>query len=364
MDISQVPSIINFCIKAKKNGINIPLMLWGMHGVGKTEVIRDTFVANGFNTVTLNTALQSPEDLLGQIDNKGGYHRPKWMVDYKKVKTPTVYILDEFNRGQKYVLQCMFNFILSGKLHQHEIGPDDIVIGACNPDTEDFTVTAFDDRAMVSRFLHIKVTQSVTSFMKHQKNKYKSSKKGIKILEQVFDKTVNIFPNTEFKMHFDVVPDTRNYERCINVLDMITEDEMKEFGYELIAGMIGTEAAATIQAEYFAKTSLNADDLMKNGHESMNINVDQMEVVNAVNVSIISQLQDYEKNKQDLTETENKNLYNWVMEIPTDCSVKLLQSMCKIDAMVIVVHGWMTDHFDNFQHIYDQLVATEGSAVA
>ena len=85
----------------------------------------------------LNLANQTPEDLSGYPDGKGGYILPNWLDRKSK---GTIYHLDEINRAPKYVLQCMFNFINEGRIHTHHINQ----CGLCDGIRKSWSSTKYD----------------------------------------------------------------------------------------------------------------------------------------------------------------------------------------------------------------------------
>ena len=98
--------------------LNLVPQIHGNHGIGKTQMMYQIGKDLDYNVKVLNLANLSPEELLGQLDGKGGYYRPDWFVVDDK---PTIYFLDEMNRAPKYVLQGMFNFINEGRIHTTQL---------------------------------------------------------------------------------------------------------------------------------------------------------------------------------------------------------------------------------------------------
>ena len=101
----------------------VPIMLWGPTGIGKTTAIYEYAEAVGATVVTLHLASQEPGDLVGlpgRVDNKTVWLRPEWLPD-EDDDGQYIFFLDEFNRGPKYVLACMFPFLLEGRLHTHRV---------------------------------------------------------------------------------------------------------------------------------------------------------------------------------------------------------------------------------------------------
>jgi hypothetical protein len=329
--INETKKIIEFCTDMKKKNVNIPALLIGHQGVGKTQLVEQLAHDLGYNFVVLNVANQTPEDLLGQIDGKGGYHQPNWISNDDR---PTIYFLDEFNRGQKYVLQCMFNFINEGRIHTHTIKPEDYVLAAINPDNEDFNVTCFDDHAMWSRFAHIHVKPSKTEFSTFLDDKVKN-----KVIQTALTMSSNLYTADKSIDHtYMPVPDNRNLEKVAHVLDNINrEEDIRGYIGELISGMIGFDAASVI-IEVWYKSRQKVDYKVVLNNCDWSFNDDQIDEINTFNIGLV----DYIK-KNDLSKKEFKGLLQYVNFIPRDICVKLLKDLSN-NAAEVFDSVIMSDH--------------------
>jgi replication-associated recombination protein RarA len=318
-NIQTTTNIVKW-VAAHKTEVNIPLMLWGQHGVGKTSIIHQVAKDMGYNCVVLNLANQTPEDLLGQCNGKGGYHTPEWIL--KDSKTPTIYFLDEFNRGQKYVVQCMFNFINEGRLHTHTINANDIVIAACNPDNANYTVVSFDDDAMTSRFCHIKVMPSKNEFCSYLDSKVKNS-----IIQKMLAQSVSAYTaENAFDLHFKCAPDNRNFEKIARMLDIMVKDEVQSIGTTIIEGMVGFETMAMIM-EVYKKEGERFDVSKILTSTKYPFKAEDIEQLNAVNIEFIAFLKTHIKAEKTLTEKEKKNIMAYIKFLPRDIAVKVLRGV-------------------------------------
>jgi hypothetical protein len=311
--IAHTKEIIKFSAMMKKDGINIPICLIGNQGVGKTSITEQVSRDLGYNCVVLNVANQTPEDLLGQIDGKGGYHKPKWIVNSSK---PTIYFLDELNRGQKYVLQCMFNFINEGRIHQHHVKPDDIVISAINPDNDDFEVTCFDDNAMWSRFAMIKVQPTKEEYQKYLDGSLKS-----KYIQMALNLSTSLYTGDNPIDHtYEPKPDNRNMEKVGHILDRAEIKDIDGSIGELIIGMIGIDAASII-FEVFRKNR-EKPDVKKILTSKKWVTTDKIDEINTFNISLIEFIE-----KEPVDDKVFDGLVAWVNVIPRDQAVKLLKQI-------------------------------------
>jgi hypothetical protein len=314
-------SIINELIKLKSiDNFNIPVMLWGNHGVGKTSLVRQLSESSSKNCVILNLATQSPEDLLGQIDGKGGYHLPNWVSRDSK---GTIYFLDELNRAPGYVLQCMFNFILEGRLHTNTIvGKSDIVISACNPPNENYTVTEFDDKAFLSRFLHLKVQPEKHEFCNFITKKYKNA-----IIQTCLANSKEMYQEKPFDINWQGSCDNRNLERISYIIDNSSKEFINKFGMIVFSGLVGYDAASIILNEYREFNNVNFHTIAIDG--KLDFQSSNVSLVNSINNSAISWIKENAKSHDPKIYT--KNLFAYIKYIPKDLQVSFLKGLKSLD---------------------------------
>ena len=243
-------AIMEVCRLKDDQGLNIPLMVCGNHGIGKTCITEEIGKALGYSVVVLNLANQTPEDLIGIPKQDGnGFHRPSWMNTDPKVKT--LYFLDEINRAPKYVLSSMFNFINEGRIHHHSILPTDVIIGASNPDSDSYDVTMFDDIAWNSRFCHLYLTPTRREFINYLTSKFSTDANGlarqssmISALEIMEQTGVGIIDNVVALENRVVCHgDNRNIEKCFQILGSVADQSVTRL---LITGLVGVEVATPI----------------------------------------------------------------------------------------------------------------------
>ena len=328
--IKQYKKIINFVSRIKKDhSVNIPLFIWGSHGIGKTTVTSKTAKENNNNCVVLNLANQSPEELLGNpVINKKSktteYFKPDWfMVEDKE--TPCIYFLDEINRAPKYVLQSIFNFINEGRLHKHQINDHDVVIAAGNPSNFDYDVTDFDDEAFISRFAHLYLEPTQLEFITY----YTENKLHPVLIDTVKDNTAmveNIV--TDEKEMLKVSPDPRMMEKVGHILNIITKKEFKEFGINLIAGMVGWDIANVISDKFLNYSEIPDPSELLKGKLDLNVfSEDRIDIINAFNTKLSAYLmkKGYLDDCEKMSKKECKMILNYTQVIPKDCFLNIIR---------------------------------------
>jgi hypothetical protein len=157
----ELKDCIKFAVETSKEK-RLPFCVWGSHGIGKTEIVAQVAKEMNYNLVTVHLSTQDITDLIGIPFQKDGvqcWSTPKWLADanqkYKDTGIPNLFFLDEMNRGHQIVLKAMLPFLLDGTLHLHSIGPEDCVVAACNPPTDDYEVNEMNDKALIDRLGHV-----------------------------------------------------------------------------------------------------------------------------------------------------------------------------------------------------------------
>lgn len=221
---------IKFSMENSTDRVKLPLILWGHHGVGKTEIVKQVAKDNGYNLVVLHLATQDIIDLIGRPVTKTigdkqiqDWSVPSWLHDavtnYEKTGMPNLFFLDEFNRGPRLVLAAMLPFLIEGILHTHHIGPRDAVIAAANPSNENYEVNELTDKALLNRLGHIVLKPTVEEY----KNYLKSIGTDRWTME-VIEKNPEFAKIPDIELNFDVEPSRRS---IVNVMTHLGKKEKK-----------------------------------------------------------------------------------------------------------------------------------------
>jgi len=65
MTLNQCKEVVKFSLENSTEKVKLPVMLWGSHGVGKTEIVKQIAKEMGYNLVVLHLATQDIVDLVG-----------------------------------------------------------------------------------------------------------------------------------------------------------------------------------------------------------------------------------------------------------------------------------------------------------
>lgn len=329
VNVKELKQIIKLSARCKKEGVNLPLFVWGAHGIGKTTIMRDTSDEIDYDIVVLNLANQSPEELLGLGERNHEkmiteYYKPEWMkVDGER---PVIYFLDEINRAAKYVLQAVFNFIAEGRIHTHQINEHDIIIAAANPLELDYDVTDFDDKAFLSRFAHVYLNPTHTEYIQYFEDNdvHRCVIELLKEDGEIFD-AVALGDTAMMKID----PDPRMVFKAGKLLNIITDKEFKSIGMEILSAMIGTDKGAILANKFVHQNTIpEPADLLSGKISPEILTHDRMDVINAFNTKLVKHLKE-EKifGSTEIPENVVKAMGAYLEYIPKDAALGLVKEM-------------------------------------
>tara|TARA_R110002020_G_scaffold268819_2_gene484038 strand:+ start:3093 stop:4157 length:1065 start_codon:yes stop_codon:yes gene_type:complete len=134
---------------------NVPVIVWGDAGIGKSQIIQQVGRNKGVPVVDLRLATQEVGDLIGIPYHEQGqtkWGKPSWWLEQ-----PEWYLfLDEVNRAPKEVVQAIFQLVLDRRLATHKLPSGVRIVAACNPPEGDYVTDSLDP-ALNTRFCHIRL---------------------------------------------------------------------------------------------------------------------------------------------------------------------------------------------------------------
>lgn len=328
MNIKTLKEALPYLFKA-----NIATLIQGHHGIGKSQAVRQYADDNGMDFVDLRLGTQDVGDLLGLadfvVDPTTGekvatkFMRPDWFpVD---PNSKGVIFLDEINRGQRAVLQAVFQLVLDKRLHRYMLPPGWSVIAAMNPSTDDYIVTDISDKAFLDRFCHIKLAPSKQEFLEYAKfRKFDDS------LIQFLTEQPNLIQGDLEEFSLEVKPSRRSWE----AVDRLVKAKMPaNLLRECVNGLVGTAAgAAFIKSLSDTDKPINAKDILDNYpkfakkvKEYSNAKTGGRQ--DMLKFTCDSLLEAISGRKEDFKKEESKNLADFLIEIPKDLSFDLCRAL-------------------------------------
>jgi hypothetical protein len=250
-NLKQIKDIIKFSVENSVGNIKLPVALWGIHGIGKTCVVEQAAAELDRNLVVLHLATQDVADLIGiprdiEIkDNNGNviekvtqWSCPDWLKNandmYKATGKPNIFHLDEMNRGNRMVLAAMLPFLINGVLHTHKIGPEDAVICAMNPATDDYEVNELIDKALLDRLAHVIMKPTHAEYIDYLE---KTGMDSITLSVVKEDTSWTKIP--DFELGFEVKPSRRSIDYVMSVIGKKPKTWIKKKASHVIESYLG-----------------------------------------------------------------------------------------------------------------------------
>jgi hypothetical protein len=135
-----------------------PLCIWGMHGIGKTELVREYAKSKGYQFVYIAPAqFEEMGDLIGMpkvVESNGKnttkFIAPEWVPTSEG---PGIFLIDDVNRADDRILRGIMQLLQNYELVSWQLPAKWMIVLTANPDGGDYSVTAMDD-AMITRMIH------------------------------------------------------------------------------------------------------------------------------------------------------------------------------------------------------------------
>ena len=322
---------------------NVPVLLHGRHGIGKSQTIAQ--IANemtyehptkgkvSYSFIDLRLGNMEVGDLLGLADfvkDENGqniatkFMRPDWLPTDPHSKG--ILFLDEINRAKRDLIQAGFQLVLDKKIHEYELPEGWAVIGACNPNTEEYMVTDISDAAFLDRFCHLKLTPSVAEWVDHaSERKFESD-----ILDFIREQP-DLLSSKGEDFELDVKPSPRSWEFVDRFIKVNTPLNLLQ---ELIMGVVGTATAIAFiesrksadkpyKPEVILQEFPSIKDKVKNYSEKKSNRID------LIKATCDNLLRYADTRKKALTKTESENYRDFLLTIPAEVMFAHIKDMYK-----------------------------------
>lgn len=301
--VAELKTILKF------TPIDQPILLIGIHGIGKSEIISQIFKADDYAVITLFLGqMADAGDLIGLPDRttvdfsyKGKtisqkvteFCPPKWWPRNSDAKV--VVFMDEFNRGKQEVYQCVFDMVLNRRLNGLDLPTNTRIIAAMNPVGDEFDYDVVElDPALIDRF-------NVYNFIPEPEEWIDwASRNGVhKAVIGFIAKNYQLLDPPKQKKLGEVYPSRRSWKRVSDILNgnpTITGDVMNlKLVIQGIVGMGATPRFAQYIKESFH--NLSAGKIVTGWDKETEKKVKEMD--NAELIYLNKEIADYlgERNK-------------------------------------------------------------------
>jgi len=241
--------------------------------------------------------------------------------------------LDELNRAMKQVRDAAFELVWERRLGKYELPPGWIIISSINPPSEKYIVNELDS-ATIARFCQIRFIPEVEEW-----NQY-AAKKQLHDPVRVFIQEYPQFLGIELiQLPYEPVYCPRTVEMMANLIENVDEDLI----YEIAAGCVGSEAAATFMSHINSKERPIPADKILNEYASVSSRVKEYantkkNRADLLKVSIDDLVVLLSKIEKDITDKQIRNLHKFVEDIPKDLGVGFLKLMIHSESSQVQDH--------------------------
>lgn len=129
---SLIPKAIDVCIKANRS-----LLLWGVPGVGKSQLVKQYADANGFELIDLRLSQLDPVDLRGCPKIDADELLTRWCPpDFLPRNGKGIIFMDEITSASQATQASAYQLVLDRKLGNYSVPPEWRIIGASNNMTD------------------------------------------------------------------------------------------------------------------------------------------------------------------------------------------------------------------------------------
>ena len=142
-----------------------PICIWGLHGIGKTAIVKAFAASNGWKFRYCAPAqFEEMGDLHGlpvrhdpnpdlHGDETTIYMAPEW-VPREEDAGPGILLLDDLNRADDRILRGTMQLLQEFEMFSWKLPPKWQIVCTANPEGGDYSVSTMDD-AMLTRMLHL-----------------------------------------------------------------------------------------------------------------------------------------------------------------------------------------------------------------
>lgn len=322
MNITNFRTCFGHLLKA-----DVPCLVWGAPGIGKTQVVKQLAKDHGYNFIYLTLAsVEDVGDIVGlqeRVTDADGtpistiHLRPEWFPTQPK----NIIFLDEFNRMNKNLIQAMLPFILEKRIHMHLLPADTYLVMAANPPSDDHIVNDISDSALTSRLAHIVLEPTKKEFLDFAREtdmSYTTLSFLRENPEMLEDKSES------FKLDF-VKPRRRLWLDYVDKFYKTNPPE--ELMFEVIKGMVGITPATKFMNHLKAikGVRLKADDVLSGYNKATAdvVKAASLDMLNLLNDEILSEI----KTTKSLSAKQAKALSLYMQDTPIELGYNFIRQL-------------------------------------
>jgi hypothetical protein len=343
-------NILNAKIIVKKAiASRLTPMMWGKHGIGKSQVVQQiaediakdekltftndvsSFDNKHFGFVDLRLGQMEVGDLIGMPfglaeKQQTIWFKPQWFPIAADSKG--IIFLDELNRARLDVLQAVFQLVWDRRINTHRLPQGWGIVVACNPAGSEYFVNELD-AALMDRFVHIKLTPETKEWVEWAKNKGEITAD----ITDFVEKYPEMLGNEGCEVPIDVKPSPRSWQ----VLSVMLKGLDEELWLETTMGIIGNEAAIpfieslkrNLERPIRADQVLNHYDKWKSKIKKYGSTEKSRFDLLRISCDDIERIlkKDFSENDKNINKEQEKNLVDFLRDLPSDLAFAMIKTL-------------------------------------
>lgn len=255
-----------------------PICIWGTHGLGKTQIIRDYALEKKWKFSYIAPAqFEEMGDLHGMptvVDPDGNivgdeytvYSPPDWVP---REEGPGILLLDDINRADDRILRGCMQLLQNFELTSWKLPPKWQIVATANPEGGDYSVTPMDG-AMLTRMLHatLKFDAKIWAEWAYKAN---VDKRGISFV-LTYPELVNSERTTprSLTQFFEQIAPIENLKKNLQLVEALALSSLNEVAVSTFISFVNDELIQLIDPEEI----LDAKDFKSVENKIKDISVD------------------------------------------------------------------------------------------
>ena len=239
-----------------------PICIWGTHGLGKTQIIRDYALEKKWKFSYIAPAqFEEMGDLHGMptvVDPDGNivgdeytvYSPPDWVP---REEGPGILLLDDINRADDRILRGCMQLLQNFELTSWKLPPKWQIVATANPEGGDYSVTPMDS-AMLTRMLHatLKFDAKIWAEWAYKAN---VDKRGISFV-LTYPELVNSERTTprSLTQFFEQIASIENLKENIQLVEALALSSLDEIAVSTFISFVNDELIQLIDPEEILDT--------------------------------------------------------------------------------------------------------------
>lgn len=307
-----------------------PICIWGLHGIGKTEMVRDIAHKRDFQFVYIAPAqFEEMGDLIGmpkvEVDKDGNsttrFIPPSWVP---QSEGKGIFLIDDVNRADDRILRGIMQLLQNYELVSWKLPAKWIIILTANPDGGDYSVTTMDD-AMLTRMIHITMEFDVKSWAKWAEE-FGIDSRGIDFV-LTYPEIVSGHRTTPRSLvqFFEAIKPVEDLKENLSLIKMLSDGCLDEQTTVAFINFINMELSKLISPEEIINTK-DFKKIEKRVEELIEGKTKRLDILSV----IITRLTNYLLISNDeIKESQFNNLKNFILLplIPNDLRLAMAQEI-------------------------------------